>query len=93
MSPTAITSKGFLGLFGKKLAQVDVEPINETTVVKANQKAVKGVPEAINAQNEPVKSVSEATVDLGHVVAAIKKIEEEGKEISDDVKAEILKQE
>ena len=85
--------KGFLGLFGKKLAQVDVEPINETTVVKANQKAVKGVPEAINAQNEPVKSVSEATVDLGHVVAAIKKIEEEGKEISDDVKAEILKHE
>lgn len=65
--------KGFLGLFGKKLAQVDVEPINETTVVKANQKAVKGVPEEINAQNEPVKSVSEATVDLGHVVAAIKK--------------------
>lgn len=85
--------KGFLGLFGKKLAQVDVEPINETTVVKANQKAVKGVPEAINAQNDPVKSVSEATVDLGHVVAAIKKIEEEGKEISDDVKAEILKHE
>lgn len=85
--------KGFLGLFGKKLAQVDVEPINETTVVKANQKAVKGVPEEINAQNEPVKSVSEATVDLGHVVAAIKKIEEEGKEISDDVKAEILKHE
>ena len=85
--------KGFLGLFGKKLAQVDVEPINETTVVKANQKAVKGVPEEINAQNEPVKSVSEATVDLGHVVAAIKKVEEEGKEISDDVKAEILKHE
>ena len=85
--------KGFLGLFGKKLAQVDVEAINETTVVKANQRAVKGVPDIINAQNEPVKSVSEATVDLGHVVAAIKKIEEEGKEISDDVKAEILKHE
>ena len=73
------------------MAQVDVEAINETTVVKANQRAVKGVPDIINAQNEPVKSVSEATVDLGHVVAAIKKIEEEGKEISDDVKAEILK--
>lgn len=41
--------KGFLGLFGKKPAQVDVEPIAETTVVKANQKAVKGVPEEINA--------------------------------------------
>ncbi|GGE35258.1 RNA-binding cell elongation regulator Jag/EloR [Streptococcus himalayensis] len=85
--------KGFLGLFGKKDAQVDVEPISEITVVKANQKAVKGVPEEINAQNEPVKSVSEATVDLGRVVEAIKKIEEEGEEISDDVKTEILKHE
>ena len=68
--------KGFLGLFGKKPAQVEIEPIAETTVVKANQKAVKGVPDEINAQNEPVKTVSEATVDLGRVVAAIKKVEE-----------------
>jgi len=65
--------KGFLGLFGKKPAQVEIEPIAETTVVKANQKAVKGVPDEINAQNEPVKTVSEATVDLGRVVAAIKR--------------------
>ena len=43
--------------------------------------------------NEPVKTVSEATVDLGHVVEAIKKIEEEGQGISDEVKAEILKHE
>lgn len=56
--------KGFLGLFGKKPAQVDVEPISETTMVKANQKAVKGVPEEVNAKNEPVKSVSEETVDI-----------------------------
>lgn len=83
--------KGFLGLFGKKPAQVDVELIAETTVVKANQKAVKGVPEEINAQNEPVQSVSEATVDLGRVVAAIKKVEEEGELVSDEVKAQILK--
>ena len=67
--------KGFLGLFGKKPAQVDVEPIAETTVAKANQQAGKGVPEEINAQNEPVQSVSEATVDLGRVVTAIKKAE------------------
>ncbi|MDO4667588.1 MAG: protein jag [Streptococcus sp.] len=85
--------KGFLGLFGKKLAQVDIEPIAETTVVKANQKAVKGVPEEINAKNEPVQSVSEATVDLGRVVAAIKKVEEEGETVSEDVKAKILKNE
>ena len=83
--------KGFFGLFGKKPAQVDIEAISETTVVKANQQAVKGVPKEINDQNDPVKTVSEATVDLGHVVAAIKKIEEEGQEISEEVKAEILK--
>ena len=83
--------KGFLGLFGKKPAQVDIEPISETTVVKANQQAIKGVPKEINKQNEPVKTVSEATVDLGHVVEAIKKIEEEGQGVSDEVKAEILK--
>ena len=83
--------KGFLGLFGKKPAQVDIEPISETTVVKANQQAIKGVPKEINEQNEPVKTVSEATVDLGHVVEAIKKIEEDGQGVSDEVKAEILK--
>ena len=85
--------KGFLGLFGKKPAQVDIEAISETTVIKANQQAVKGVPKEINEKNEPVKTVSEATVDLGHVVAAIKKIEEEGQGVSDEVKAEILKNE
>ena len=85
--------KGFLGLFGKKPAQVDIDAISETTVVKANQQAVKGVPKEINEQNEPVKTVTEATVDLGHVVEAIKKIEEEGQGVSDEVKAEILKNE
>ncbi|WP_173259668.1 RNA-binding cell elongation regulator Jag/EloR [Streptococcus sp. 5905] len=85
--------KGFLGLFGKKLAQVDIEAISETTVIKANQQAVKGVPKEINEQNEPVKTVTEATVDLGHVVEAIKKIEEEGQGVSDEIKAEILKNE
>ncbi|MFS9256692.1 RNA-binding cell elongation regulator Jag/EloR [Streptococcus infantis] len=83
--------KGFFGLFGTKPAQVDIEAISETTVVKANQQAIKGVPKEINDQNDPVKTVSEATVDLGHVVATIKKIEEEGQEISEEVKAEILK--
>ena len=85
--------KGFFGLFGKKPAQVDIDAISETIVVKANQQAVKGVPKEVNAKNEPVKTVSEATVDLGHVVEAIKKIEEEGQGISEEVKAEILKNE
>ncbi len=39
--------KGFFG-FGKKPAQVDIEGINEVTAHRANQKAVKGVPEEVN---------------------------------------------
>ena len=46
--------KGFFGLFGTKPAQVDIEAISETTVVKANQQAIKGVPKEINDQNDPV---------------------------------------
>lgn len=45
--------KGFLG-FGKKLAQVDIESINDKTVYKADKKAVRGVPDDINRQNAPV---------------------------------------
>ncbi|NQN49506.1 protein jag [Streptococcus suis] len=84
--------KGFLG-FGKKEAIVDIDVINETTVVKANQKAVRGVPSEINDLNEPVKSVSEATIDLGKVVAAVKEFEKSGQTLDDDIKAQILKNE
>ncbi|HFI0620839.1 TPA: RNA-binding cell elongation regulator Jag/EloR [Streptococcus suis] len=84
--------KGFLG-FGKKEAIVDIDVINETTVVKANQKAVRGVPDEINELNEPVKSVSEATVDLGKVVAAVKEFEKSGQTLDDEIKAQILKNE
>lgn len=82
--------KGFFG-FGKKPAIVDIDVINETTVVKANQKAVRGVPDEINELNEPVKSVSEATIDLGKVVAAMKEFEKSGQTLEDDIKAQILK--
>lgn len=84
--------KGFLG-FGKKEAIVDIDVINETTVVKANQKAVRGVPDEINEQNEPVKSVSEATIDLGKVVAAVKEFEKSGQTLDDEIKAKILRNE
>ncbi|WP_312248875.1 RNA-binding cell elongation regulator Jag/EloR [Streptococcus parasuis] len=84
--------KGFFG-FGKKPAIVDIYVINETTVVKANQKAVRGVPNEINELNEPVKSISEATIDLGKVVAAVKEFEKSGQTLEDDIKAQILKNE
>lgn len=82
--------KGFLG-FGKKPAQVEIDVISETTVVKANQKAVRGVPSEINEINEPVKSVSEATIDLGRVVSAVKEFEKSGQVLEDSIKAKILK--
>ena len=84
--------KGFFG-FGKKPAIVDIYVINETTVVKANQKADRGVPTEINELNEPVKSISEATIDLGKVVAAVKEFEKSGQTLEDDIKAQILKNE
>lgn len=84
--------RGFFG-FGKKPAIVDIDVINETTVVKANQKAVRGVPSEINELNEPVKSVSEATIDLGKVVAAVKEFEKSGQTLDDEIKAQILKNE
>ncbi|BBA93460.1 MULTISPECIES: RNA-binding cell elongation regulator Jag/EloR [Streptococcus] len=82
--------KGFFG-FGKKPAVVDIDVINKTTVVKANQKAVRGVPSEINELNEPVKSVSEATIDLGKVVAAVKEFEKSGQMLDDGIKEQILK--
>ena len=82
--------RGFLG-FGKKPAQVEIDVISETTVVKANQKAVRGVPSEINELNEPVKSVSEATIDLGRVVSAVKEFEKSGQVLDDSIKAKILK--
>ena len=85
--------KGFLGLFGKKPAQVDVEPISETTVVKADQKAVKGVPQEVNDLNEPVPTVSEQAVRVNRVVSEIKDVEAAGEVVADQVKEAILKQE
>ena len=83
----------FLVYLVKNQLRLTLKLLVKQTVIKANQQAVKGVPKEINEQNEPVKTVSEATVDLGHVVEAIKKIEEEGQGVSDKVKAEILKNE
>ena len=45
--------KGFLGLFGKKPAQVDIEAISETTVIKANQQAIKGVQKKLMKKMNP----------------------------------------
>ena len=85
--------KGFLGIFGKTPAQVDVEPISETTAVKADQQAVKGVPQHINEQNEPVVSASEQAIEVNRISAQIKDAEAAGEVVDDQVKEAILKQE
>lgn len=82
-------TKGFLGFF-RKPAQVDVEVIDEPTIHKANRQAVKGVPDVINKQNEPVTSTLEDTVELGKVVAAIKQVEQEGQTVAPEVKEQLL---
>lgn len=82
--------KGFLG-FGRKPAQVDIENIDEKTAHKANQKAVKGVPEEINQLNEPVTSSLEDTIELSKVTSIIKEMEAKGElEVDDEVKEQFL---
>ena len=76
---------GFLG-FGKKPAQVDIEGINEVTAHRADQKAVRGVPDTINQQNTPVSSQLEDTLELRKISGIIKQMEERGEKIDDEVK-------
>ncbi|MDR2465003.1 MAG: protein jag [Streptococcaceae bacterium] len=71
-------SKGFLG-FGKKLAKVEIKPISEEVIQQADRQAVRGVPDEIRAQADPVKSASEATVELSQVIQAVKQADAEGK--------------
>ena len=81
--------KGFLG-FGRKMAEVDVEGINEATAHRADQKAVQGVPADINEKNEPVSSKLEDTVELKKVTSIIKEMEESGQAIDQTVKDSLL---
>lgn len=81
---------GFLG-FGKKPAQVDIEGINEVTAHRADQKAVRGVPDTINQQNTPVSSQLEDTLELRKISGIIKQMEERGEKIDDEVKENIVK--
>jgi spoIIIJ-associated protein len=65
-------SSGILG-FGKKEAQVEIESIAKHVVQQANRAAIRGVPEEITSQSEPVKSAQEVTIELSKVVAEVKK--------------------
>ncbi|MDR0690859.1 MAG: protein jag [Streptococcaceae bacterium] len=72
-------SNGIFG-FGKKEAQVEIEAIADRVVQQADRAAVRGVPEEITAQAEPVKSAQKVTMELSQVVAKVKKIRDSEKE-------------
>lgn len=81
--------KGFLG-FGKRPAEVDIEGIDELTIHKADQKAVRGVPEEVVQQAQPVSSPKEDAIKTNKVTSILKKKEEVGEQVSKDVKEAIL---
>ena len=68
--------KGFLGL-GKKRARVNIEPIQEETVRKADHLAQRGVDENINLGVPKAQSAMEATLELSQVVKAVRAAEKE----------------
>lgn len=68
--------KGFLG-FGKKRARVNIEPIHEETVRKADHLAERGVDDTINLGIPKSQSAMEATLELSQVVKAVRAAERE----------------
>ncbi|RZI49526.1 RNA-binding cell elongation regulator Jag/EloR [Lactococcus kimchii] len=82
--------KGFLG-FGKKRARVNIEPIQEETVRKADHLAARGVDENINLGVPKAQSAMEATLELSQVVKAVRAAEKEQKgEITEEERNEII---
>lgn len=81
--------KGFLG-FGKRPAEVDIEGIDELTIHKADQKAVRGVPEEVVQQAQPVSSSKEDAITTNKVTSILEKKEKVGEQVSKDVKEAIL---
>lgn len=82
--------KGFLG-FGKKRARVNIEPIHEETVRKADHLAERGVDDTINLGVPKSQSVMEATLELSQVVKAVRAAErEQNGEITEEERNAII---
>ena len=81
--------KGFLG-FGKKRAKVEIEPIQEETVRKADHLAERGV-ESVNLGVPKAKSAMDATLELSQVVKAVRAAEKEKNgEITEEERNQII---
>ena len=82
--------KGFLG-FGKKRARVNIEPIHEETVRKADHLAERGVDDTINLGVPKSQSAMEATLELSQVVKAVRAAErEQNGEINEEERNAII---
>ena len=82
--------KGFLG-FGKKRARVNIEPIHEETVRKADHLAERGVDDTINLGGPKSQSAMEATLELSQVVKAVRAAErEQNGEITEEERNAII---
>lgn len=82
--------KGFLG-FGKKRARVNIEPIHEETVRKADHLAERGVDDTINLGVPKSQSAMEATLELNQVVKAVRAAErEQNGEITEEERNAII---
>lgn len=82
--------KGFLG-FGKKRARVNIEPIHEETVRKADHLAERGVDDTINLGVPKSQSAMEATLVLSQVVKAVRAAErEQNGEITEEERNAII---
>ena len=82
--------KGFLG-FGKKRARVNIEPIPEETVRKADHLAERGVDDTINLGVPKSQSAMEATLELSQVVKAVRAAErEQNGEITEEERNAII---
>ncbi|UXV61084.1 RNA-binding cell elongation regulator Jag/EloR [Lactococcus cremoris] len=82
--------KGFLG-FGKKRARVNIEPIHEEIVRKADHLAERGVDDTINLGVPKSQSAMEATLELSQVVKAVRAAErEQNGEITEEERNAII---
>ncbi|MCT1226577.1 protein jag [Lactococcus lactis] len=82
--------KGFLG-FGKKRARVNIKPIHEETVRKADHLAERGVDDTTNLGVPKAQSAMEATLELSQVVKAVRAAEREQKgEITEEERNAII---
>ena len=82
--------KCFLG-FGKKRARVNIEPIHEETVRKADHLAERGVDDTINLGIPKSQSAMEATLELSQVVKAVRAAErEQNGEITEEERNAII---